>query len=236
MFIQTIREWARRNWLLLFSGTATLLVFAATFALSFANLTDLAAMFGMRPAWLWPFCLDTVAIVSAIAVLYARWEGTKRDTLFPRVVMFTATVLSITFNALHSAGSDIGAPVGRLFVFLQDTGMIGANSVAVAQAGMNVLVAWVVGALAPAAACTLLEVLLRLIEVYRRKTGSAVDADGKVAVEVKSLDAEGRRRFMLEEYERDGYLPDSYFADLFGVAESTVARYRRRLKKEKLWD
>ena len=84
--------------------TATLVVFltVASFRLSYAALSKLAAVNGIEPglAWLWPLIVDGALIVFSMAVLRGSLHGEK--TVYPWVMVALFSALSIGFNVLHA--------------------------------------------------------------------------------------------------------------------------------------
>jgi hypothetical protein len=81
---------------------ATLLV-VASFILSFAAVTDLAARAGIpgHLAWLWPLIVDGLIVVATAAII-ALAGHPKRTTWFAWVLLFGGAGLSIAGNATHA--------------------------------------------------------------------------------------------------------------------------------------
>jgi hypothetical protein len=90
-------------WVVRSAMAGTTLLVVASFILSFAALTDLAARAGIpgRLAWLWPLIVDGLIVVATAAII-ALAGHPKRTTWFAWVLLFGGAGVSIAGNATHA--------------------------------------------------------------------------------------------------------------------------------------
>jgi hypothetical protein len=95
---------------------SSLVVAAASFALSFVALRDVAASTGAVPghlAWLVPIVIDG-GVMCASAVIWATAAMQHRRQLFPFVVVFVLVALSVVVNAAHAGPSLLAKVIAAL--------------------------------------------------------------------------------------------------------------------------
>lgn len=82
---------------------ATVLIAAGAFILSFAALTDLAAMSGISPAlaWIWPVIVDGLIVASTVSIV-ALAGHERRVLAYPWFLLFFGAAVSTAANAVHA--------------------------------------------------------------------------------------------------------------------------------------
>jgi hypothetical protein len=95
---------------------SSLVVAAASFALSFVALRDVAAetqAVPQRLAWLVPIVIDG-GVMCASAVIWATAAMRRKRQIFPFVVVFVLVALSVVVNAAHAGPSLLAKAIAAL--------------------------------------------------------------------------------------------------------------------------
>lgn len=95
---------------------ASLVVAAASFALSFVALRDVSADRGAVPAslaWLVPIVIDG-GVICASAVVWAQAALSRRRTWIPYIVVGVLVALSVVVNAAHAGDDPLGKVIAAL--------------------------------------------------------------------------------------------------------------------------
>lgn len=96
--------------------TSALVVAAASFALSYVAIRDVAAEIGAVPphlAWLVPVVIDG-GIICGSVVIWANAQLGQRRELFPFAVVTALVIVSVVVNASHAAATPLAKVIAAL--------------------------------------------------------------------------------------------------------------------------